>query len=345
MNDKNSSCHQPKAPWYLKPLVIVSLITIALLMLSVFISFLKPFQISFIEYAQMVTFPILLGFFLGGMIDRFVPKEYVSKVLGSKKKRTVVYAVALGFLMSACSHGILALSMQLHKKGAAGSSVVAFLLASPWANLAITVLLVGFFGLKAFLIILSALLIALSTGIFFQFLESKNKIEINKNVLEIETHFSIFEDVKRRFEEYRWGWGQFKLDCIGVGRGIFSLMEMVLWWILIGMVLASLISAYMPHDIFQRFLAPNGMGLLITLLAATVIEVCSEGSAPLAFEIFRQTGAFGNAFVFLMGGVVTDYTEIGLVWTNLGKKTALWMIVATLPQVLFMGFLLNLIRS
>ncbi len=39
---------------------------------------------------------------------------------------------------------------------------------------------------------------------------------------------------------------------------------------------------------------------MITLILATLIEVCSEGSAPSAFEIFNQTGAFGNSFVFLM---------------------------------------------
>ena len=34
----------------------------------------------------------------------------------------------------------------LYKKGAAPSSVVAFLLASPWANFPLTLILIGFFG-------------------------------------------------------------------------------------------------------------------------------------------------------------------------------------------------------
>ena len=49
--------------------------------------------------------------------------------------------------MSACSHGILAISMQLYKKGASIPSVITFLLASPWANFPVTILLFGFFGL------------------------------------------------------------------------------------------------------------------------------------------------------------------------------------------------------
>ena len=92
---------------------------------------------------------------------------------------------------------------------------------------------------------------------------------------------------------------------------------------------------------FSRFLGPTTLGLLATLLVATVIEVCSEGSAPMAFEIFRQTGALGNSFVFLMAGVATDYTEIGLLWHNVGRKTALWLPVVAVPQVVILGIIAN----
>ncbi|MCD6429497.1 hypothetical protein J7L09_02275 [bacterium] len=62
------------------------------------------------------------------------------------------------------------------------------------------------------------------------------------------------------------------------------------------------------------------------------MEVYSEGTAPLAFEIFKQTGVFGNVFVFLVAGMATGYTEIGLIWGNIGKKAALWLPVITVPQ-------------
>jgi len=78
---------------------------------------------------------VALGLVLGGIVDYYVPREYISKILSRPKKRTVIYATGLGILASACSHGILALSMELHKKGASGPAVVSFLLASPWANL------------------------------------------------------------------------------------------------------------------------------------------------------------------------------------------------------------------
>ena len=108
------------------------------------------------------------------------------------------------------------------------------------------------------------------------------------------------------------------------------------------MVAASFARAFVPPTFFTRFMGPTILGLVVTLVLATIIEVCSEGSAPLAFEIFKQTGAFGNSFVFLMAGVATDYTEIGLIWTNIGKKAALWLPIITVPQIIILGYLFNL---
>lgn len=125
--------------------------------------------------------------------------------------------------------------------------------------------------------------------------------------------------------------------------GAWGLTKMVLWWILIGMLLASFGRAFVPVSFFHQYMGATFLGLIVTLVAATIIEVCSEGSSPISFEIYRQTGAFGNSFVFLLAGVATDYTEIGLIWSNIGKKAAIWLPIITVPQVLVVGYLLNLL--
>jgi uncharacterized membrane protein YraQ (UPF0718 family) len=291
----------------------------------------------------MIWWAILLGLVLGGVIDYFIPREYISKVLAKKSKATIFNAVILGFFMSACSHGILALAIQLHKKGASTPSVVAFLLASPWANLTITIMLIGFFGLKALFLIFAAIFIAIITGLIFQVLESKNLIEENKNSLALDKDFSIVKDIKKRLRNSKFDYANFKKSIKGIFEGTVSLSNMVLWWILIGMALASAAGAYIPDNIFQNYMGASFLGLIVTLVVATIIEICSEGSSPMAFEIFKQTGAFGNAFVFLMAGVATDYTEIGLLWHNVGRKTAIWLPVITVPQVIILGLIANYI--
>lgn len=282
-----------------------------------------------------------MGLALGGVIDYFIPREYVTHILAKPKKRTIFYSVVLGFFMSACSHGILALSIELHKKGASNPAVVTFLLASPWANLVLTIMLIGFFGFKAFFIIVSAIVIAIITGFIFQFLEKNDLIEKNDNIIENEDNFSIFKDIKKRFKNCKWSFNDFRSSIKGIFKGAVRLSDMVLWWILIGMGLAGLAGAYIPTNIFTDYMGPTILGMVVTLIVATVIEVCSEGSAPMAFELFKQTNAFGNSFVFMMAGVVTDYTEIGLLWHNVGKKVAIWLPIVTVPQVILLGILAN----
>ena len=118
--------------------------------------------------------------------------------------------------------------------------------------------------------------------------------------------------------------------------------RMVFRWLLFGIVLATLIRAFVPMDTYQVLFGPTLLGLLLTLLAATVIEVCSEGSTPIAADIVTRAAAPGNGFTFLMAGVATDYTEI-MVLRDLTKswKIALFLPLVTLPQVLILGWLLN----
>ena len=326
-------------PWYKERLYVVGLITLAIITIAYFFS--QRLFDAFTDYLKLIWWAILLGLFIGGLIDFLVPNAYISRYLSKHEKKTIFYSVLFGFFMSACSHGILAISMELYKKGASIPSVIAFLLASPWSNLPITILLFSFFGVKAFLLLISAISIAIITGLIYQVLEKNKIIEQSKHIIKVDESFSIRADIKKRWKGYKFNAKTNIKTLKGVFGGSWALAKMVVWWILIGMILASFIRAFVPTHLFHQFLGPTLLGLGITLLIATIIEVCSEGSAPLSFEIFNQTGAFGNSFTFLMAGVATDYTEIGIIWSNIGKKAALWLPIITVPQVLILGYLFN----
>lgn len=343
MEETPCCCHGAKQPFFKNKLFIVSSLAACLVLVSFFVPFLVSFRSIFLQYFKTIWWAVSAGLLFGGVIDYYVPREYISKMLSRNRPATIFTAVFLGFLMSACSHGILALAMQLHKKGASGPAVVSFLLASPWANFTITVMLLGFFGLKGLLIIIAALIVAVNTGFIYMLLEKKGLVEKNRNSMQVVGGFSIRADVRRRIQDYRFGLSSFIADTRGVLRGTAALSDMVLWWIIIGILIASFAGAYIPTHFFHRFMGPTVLGLFVTLGLATVIEVCSEGSSPLAFEIYRQTNALGNSFVFLMAGVATDYTEIGLLWATVGRRTALWLPVITVPQIMLLGYLANMI--
>jgi len=331
MSEK-SSCHSTQAGsiQISSKLKIIGTGFLAIFLLS-YLPIFSALNASLVKYLSVVWWAVLLGLLIGGLVDYFIPEEFIFKHLGQKKKRSILYAVIAGFLMSACSHGILAIAMQLYKKGASIPAVVTFLLASPWANLPVTILLFGFFGIKALYFILAAMLIALITGLVFMFLEKHNLIEQSKPV--------------KMNQDYQWTaikHFDFQSALHGVAKGSVNLANMVLWWILVGFLVAAIIGAYVPGHFFMQYMGANFSGLLVTLAFATIIEVCSEGSSPIAFEIFSKLGVLGNPFVFLMAGVVTDYTEIGLIWTNIGKRTAILLPVITIPMVLLFGYLFNL---
>ena len=332
MSSCQSHCHAGPADAPIRinqKLKIMSAVFVGVTALS-FLPFLTALNTSLLDYLGLIWWAVLLGLVIGGIIDYFVPDGFTIRLLGGSHKATLLNAVFAGFLMSACSHGILAIAIQLYKKGASVPAVITFLLASPWANLPMTVLLFGFFGWKAVFFVFGAMLIALITGVIFTLLDRAGLIE-GANPLadpgDIEwTRVTSFDagDALR-----------------GVWRGALSLANMVLWWILLGVLLAAMIGAFVPEHIFMGYMGPDASGMVVTLVFATIIEVCSEGTSPLAFEIFNNTGVLGNPFVFLMAGVATDYTEIGLLWTNIGRRTAIWLPIVTVPQILVVGFLLN----
>ena len=121
---------------------------------------------------------------------------------------------------------------------------------------------------------------------------------------------------------------------------------MIIRWILFGAIAAAAMRAYIPTDFFGDWFGPTALGLGITLIVATIIEVCSEGSAPIAAEIMNTGNAPGNGFAFLMAGVSTDYTEILIV----REFTKSWLIalsipLVTVPQIVVLGLLFNYLQG
>ncbi len=109
------------------------------------------------------------------------------------------------------------------------------------------------------------------------------------------------------------------------------------------MLLASVIRAFVDVSFFQQYFGPTMVGLLFTLVAATIIEVCSEGSAPIAADLLTRANSPGNSFAFLMAGVSTDYTEVMVLKeSTCSWKIALFLPLITVPQIFVIAWLVNL---
>jgi len=117
---------------------------------------------------------------------------------------------------------------------------------------------------------------------------------------------------------------------------------MVLRWLLFGILLATLLRSFVALEDFQAWFGPTALGLLVTLVAATIIEVCSEGSTPIAADLMTRANAPGNSFAFMMTGVSTDYTEVMVIKDTMSSwKIALFLPLVTVPQVVVIAVVLN----
>ena len=117
---------------------------------------------------------------------------------------------------------------------------------------------------------------------------------------------------------------------------------MIIRWILLGIVLVSCLRTFFDPATFAQWFGPTIAGLALTIVAATIIEVCSEGSSPIAADLVTRANAPGNGFAFLMAGAATDYTEIlSLRETTKSWKLALALPLLTTPQVILVAWILN----
>lgn len=109
-------------------------------------------------------------------------------------------------------------------------------------------------------------------------------------------------------------------------------------------MLAGLVRALVSTENFGTFFGPTIAGLGLTIIAATIIEVCSEGSTPIAADLLTRANAPGNSFAFLMTGVSTDYTEIMVIKeTTKSWKISLYLPLLTVPQILLVAWLVNVL--
>ena len=308
------------------------------------IPFIGVFAHGVFELMNRMWWGLLSGVVAVSIINQ-IPRQFVMGVLGqSGGLKSILRATAAGLTLDLCNHGILLVGMQLYKRGASLGQTMAFLIASPWNSLSVTIILISLIGLQWTLLFVGLSgVIAIASGLIFDVLVSKNYLPNNPNSHELPQDF-------RFFQEARKSWASTNINpswITSMFREGLAESRMILRWIFFGIVLAALVRALIPNnDIFAGWFGASISGLLLTLVAATVIEVCSEGSSPIASELVNRGGAPGNGFTFLMSGAATDYTEImSLRETTVSWKIPLMLPAITVPQVLIAGYLLNTISQ
>ncbi len=303
----------------------------------------ESFSYGVLTLINRMWWGIVAGMIFFGLLEK-VPRSFVPAVFGrGGSVKGIFRATAAGVLLDLCSHGILMVGAKLYQKGASLGQVMAFLIASPWNSFSLTVILWALIGWEwTVVFILLSMGIAVVSGLIFDRL-------VTKKVLDSNPVKATSGDSELAWKQFRKDWKAVKVDGTFAKEVVvhgFLGSRMIVRWLFVGVVIAALLRTFVSIEQMQTLLGPSLMGLGITLVVATVVEVCSEGATPIAADIVTRAKAPGNGFVFLMAGVSTDYTEMIVLKETLKSwKMALFLPLVTLPQILLLGWILNQLAS
>ena len=292
---------------------------------------------------------ILFGFFVAGLLKGLIPDDFVQRHLGRRGGSSVLKASLFGIPIPLCSCGVIPAAAGLRSQGADKGAVSSFMISTPETgvdSIAVTYALLD----PAMTIIrpIAAFFTAMSTGLLVNLL-GKDK--------EMETGAAAYEgDQKGGGCSQGCGCGGHAGTDLG-SPGLFSkiaggmrfafgeLLGDIGSWLLLGIVLAGLISVSLSPLFIATYLGDGLFSMLIMLAVATPLYVCATASTPVAAALALKGLSPGAALVFLLAGPATNMATITVVARLLGKRTAVIYVLSIMSCSLLLGLLINRIYA
>ena len=269
---------------------------------------------------------LLLGFLIAGVLSVVISPASVQKNLGGKGLFPIVKASLFGIPLPLCPCGVIPVATSLYKHGANRSATTSFLISTPQTgvdSILVTYSLLG--PIFAIFRPIAALLAGILGGLAVEIADSGSESNVKPSTQVIDNDKSFF----RKIYEY----------------GFISLPQDIGKPLILGIVVAAMISMIVPVDFFASYFGNGFMGLIIMMFAGIPIYVCATASVPIALSLMSIGLSPGAAFVFLMTGPATNAATISTVWKILGKKTTFIYLSAVSGSSLVAGLFINLFSS
>lgn len=269
---------------------------------------------------------LLLGFFFAGLMHLLFPGKKVSKYLGGNNFKSVLNASLIGVPLPLCSCGVIPIGLAFYRHGASRPSTVSFLISTPQTGADSIMVTWSLLGLP-FAIIRPV--VAFLTGLFGGLLTKrlyKGDKNISKNgpdnSREIPSGF-----IPKLKELFRYPFVEFMQD--------------IAKWLVIGLLIAALISVIVPDNYFADKLPGNFAGMILILVAAIPVYICATASVPIAAVLMLKGLSPGAALVLLMAGPATNAATITMIGKEMGKKTLIGYLSAIIVGALIAGSIID----
>ena len=303
--------------------------------------YINQFFIDFIDILNEMSPYLMLGFLFAGILKVAFPQKFIDKYLGPKNGKSVLYAALLGIPLPLCSCGVIPTGISFYKSGASKGSSVSFLISTPQTgvdSILVTYSLLGlpFAIIRPFIALLTGLFGGLLTNYF-----DKNEKAIPEQSIDSCcsndkdsdcgcNSNSKAESAKSKSPIYT----MFKYAFVDFLQDISK-------WLIIGLLLAAVISVLIPDDFFSSYIGNDFIGMLVILVASVPLYICATSSVPVAAILMMKGLSPGAALVFLMAGPATNAATITVLNKVLGKKTMWSYLISIILGALFFGLLID----
>ena len=277
---------------------------------------------------------LLFGFLIAGLLSVWINAQLVERHLGGAGFWQVFKASLFGVPLPLCSCGVIPVSMSLHKHGASKGATVSFLLSTPQTgvdSILVTYSLMG--PVFAVYRPVAAFITGLVGGTIINAIEKRGVTSSPQH--EQKCTDACCANHKRR----NWFVRAMKHGFITLPSDIGRAM-------LIGILIAALISAIVPKNFFAETLAVSGGGIiamLVMMVLGIPVYVCATASVPIALALIAKGLNPGAALVFLMTGPATNAASLATLASQLGWRTAIVYLLTVAGCALAGGIILDAI--
>ena len=265
---------------------------------------------------------LLLGFLFAGLLRVVFPRRIITKYMGQRNFRSVLNASLLGVPMPLCSCGVLPTGIGFYKNGASRGSTISFLISTPQTGVDSILATYSLLGLPLAVI---RPVVALVTGVFGGLMGNM----ADKNGLPGKDPAVAKEEEPDRTvkELFRYGF--------------VELLQDISKWLIIGMLVAALLSVLIPDDFFIRNISSEYLAMFLMLLASVPLYICATGSIPIAAVLLMKGLSPGAALVLLMAGPATNIATMAVIGNAMDRRS-LWIYLGSIVGgALAFGILIN----
>ncbi|WP_421918694.1 SO_0444 family Cu/Zn efflux transporter [Marinifilum sp.] len=300
-------------------------------------NYISQFIIDFIDILNEMSPYLMLGFFFAGVLKVVFPQRFIDKYLGQKNSKSVLNASLIGIPLPLCSCGVIPTGISFYKSGATKGSLVSFLISTPQTGVDSILVTYSLLGLPFALL---RPLIALVTGFFGGILA--NKLDDSSESIQVE---NIDSDCSSENKD------TFRCDTKNMKKrsklytlfqyAFVEFLQDISKWLIIGLLLAAVISVLIPNDFFTSFIGNDIIGMFVILLTSIPLYICATASVPVAAVLMMKGLSPGAALVFLMAGPATNAATITVLSKVMGKKIMWTYLVSIISGAILFGILID----